>query len=50
MIIPEKVTSDDRKSYTEMAAGVCVRARAPIEYHVVETVLTRPDPTFVVRH
>ena len=35
---------------TAMAAGVCVRARAPIEDHVVETVLTRPDLTFVVHH
>ena len=33
-----------------MAAGVCVCARAPIEDHVVETVSTRLDPTFVVRH
>ena len=35
---------------TAMAAGVCVHARAPIEDHVVETVLTRPNLKFVVRH
>ena len=34
---------------TAMAAGVCVCARATIEDHVVETVLTRPDLTFVVQ-
>ena len=35
---------------TAMAAGACVRERAPNEDHVVETVLTRPNLKFVVRH